>query len=31
LLTKNNPFKMPDFRDGKWVLNNEPGLGIRQH
>jgi L-alanine-DL-glutamate epimerase-like enolase superfamily enzyme len=27
-LTSNNPYKMPDFKDGKWVLNNMPGLGI---
>ena len=27
-LTKNNPFKMPGFKDGKWVLNNKAGLGI---
>jgi len=29
-LTSNNPYKMPDFRDGKWVLGDEPGLGITQ-
>ncbi len=29
-LTSNNPYKMPGFKDGKWVLNGEPGLGIRQ-
>jgi len=28
LLVKNNPFKMPDFKDGKWVLNDDPGLGL---
>jgi L-alanine-DL-glutamate epimerase-like enolase superfamily enzyme len=28
LLTKNNPFEMPEFKDGKWVLNNRPGLGL---
>ena len=28
-LTSNNPYKMPDFRDGKWVLGDEPGLGIK--
>jgi L-alanine-DL-glutamate epimerase-like enolase superfamily enzyme len=28
LLTSNNPFKMPEFRDGKWVLGDESGLGI---
>ncbi len=27
-LTSNNPYKMPDFRDGKWVLNNLSGLGL---
>jgi L-alanine-DL-glutamate epimerase-like enolase superfamily enzyme len=27
-LTSNNPYKMPDFADGKWVLNNDSGLGI---
>lgn len=27
-LTSNNPYQMPGFRDGKWVLNKEPGLGI---
>jgi L-alanine-DL-glutamate epimerase-like enolase superfamily enzyme len=27
-LTSNNPYQMPDFRDGKWVLNNESGLGV---
>lgn len=27
-LTSNNPFKMPDFADGKWVLSKEPGLGL---
>jgi len=28
-LTSNNPYKDPDFKDGKWVLNEDPGLGIR--
>ena len=28
LLTSNNPFKMPDFKNGKWVLSNENGLGL---
>ncbi|MFI5137471.1 MAG: dipeptide epimerase [Sphingobacteriales bacterium] len=28
-LTSNNPYKMPEFVDGKWVLGNEAGLGIR--
>ncbi|MDB5139995.1 MAG: dipeptide epimerase [Mucilaginibacter sp.] len=27
-LTSNNPYKMPEFGNGKWVLNNENGLGI---
>lgn len=27
-LVRNNPFKMPDFEDGKWVLNNNSGLGL---
>lgn len=27
-LTTNNPFKNPDFRNGKWMLNNAPGLGL---
>jgi L-alanine-DL-glutamate epimerase-like enolase superfamily enzyme len=27
-LTSNNPFKAPAFNDGKWVLNNNPGLGL---
>jgi len=27
-LTINNPYKMPAFVDGKWVLNNEDGLGL---
>jgi len=28
-LTRNNPFADPEFQDGKWVLNNDPGLGLR--
>jgi L-alanine-DL-glutamate epimerase-like enolase superfamily enzyme len=28
-LVSNNPFKMPEFEDGKWVLNNEIGLGLK--
>lgn len=27
-LTSNNPFNMPKFSDGKWILNEKPGLGI---
>jgi L-alanine-DL-glutamate epimerase-like enolase superfamily enzyme len=29
-LTKNNPYKNPDFADGKYIFNNDPGLGLRQ-
>jgi L-alanine-DL-glutamate epimerase-like enolase superfamily enzyme len=28
-LTKNNPFMAPDFLDGKYVLGNEAGLGLK--
>ncbi|MGZ3810141.1 MAG: dipeptide epimerase [Mucilaginibacter sp.] len=28
LLTSNNPFKMPEFKDGRWVLGDKAGLGI---
>lgn len=28
-LTTNNPYALPGFADGKWVLNNDPGLGLR--
>ena len=28
-LTTNNPYKMPDFLDGKWVLGTESGLGLK--
>ncbi|MDB5002769.1 MAG: dipeptide epimerase [Mucilaginibacter sp.] len=27
-LTTNNPYKMPTFADGKYVLSNRPGLGL---
>ncbi|RYE20143.1 MAG: dipeptide epimerase [Sphingobacteriales bacterium] len=27
-LTKNNPYKMPGFKNGKWVLVGESGLGL---
>lgn len=27
-LTSNNPFKLPEFVDGKWVLGSESGLGL---
>ncbi|HEY1024458.1 MAG TPA: dipeptide epimerase [Sphingobacteriaceae bacterium] len=29
-LTKNNPYKDPEFADGRWVLNNDPGLGLKE-
>ncbi|MBS1503529.1 MAG: dipeptide epimerase [Bacteroidetes bacterium] len=29
LLVSNNPYEMPEFNDGKWVLSNDPGLGIK--
>lgn len=29
LLTSNNPYPMPDFANGKWVLSNEAGLGLK--
>ena len=28
-LISNNPYKMPEFRDGKWVLEEERGLGLK--
>ncbi len=28
-LTTNNPFAMPAFDNGKYVLSNEPGLGLK--
>jgi L-alanine-DL-glutamate epimerase-like enolase superfamily enzyme len=27
-LTTNNPFPDPGFLDGKWLLNDSPGIGI---
>ena len=27
-LTSNNPYQMPEFEHGKWVLGDEAGLGI---
>lgn len=27
-LTSNNPFDVPGFSDGKWILSKKPGLGI---
>lgn len=28
-LTKNNPYQMPEFRDGRYVLSDNAGLGLR--
>jgi L-alanine-DL-glutamate epimerase-like enolase superfamily enzyme len=28
-LTSNNPYKLPEFVDGKWVLSDEDGLGLK--
>jgi len=28
-LTSNNPYRMPEFEDGKWVLENDAGLGLK--
>jgi len=28
LLVSNNPFKMPEFMGGKWVLSGAAGLGL---
>jgi L-Ala-D/L-Glu epimerase len=30
-LTSNNPYKMPGFRDGKWVLGDGEGLGLKKN
>ena len=27
-LTKNNPYKDPEFKDGKWILKDTAGLGV---
>jgi L-alanine-DL-glutamate epimerase-like enolase superfamily enzyme len=27
-LTTNNPYRMPAFANGKYLLSNEPGLGL---
>jgi L-alanine-DL-glutamate epimerase-like enolase superfamily enzyme len=29
LLTSNNPFVLPEFKDGKWVLGEDVGLGLK--
>jgi len=28
-LTSNNPYQIPEFKDGRWVLSNDTGLGIK--
>ncbi|MCJ8210586.1 dipeptide epimerase [Mucilaginibacter sp. RS28] len=28
-LSGNNPYPDPHFKEGKWILNNEPGLGLK--
>lgn len=28
-LVSNNPYQMPGFANGKYILNNDPGLGLR--
>lgn len=28
-LTKNQPFLDPEFKDGKWILNEDAGLGVK--
>jgi L-alanine-DL-glutamate epimerase-like enolase superfamily enzyme len=30
-LTVNNPYPDPEFIDGKYVLSNEPGLGVKEN
>ena len=30
-LTSNNPYQMPEFADGKWVLGNDVGLGLKRY
>jgi L-alanine-DL-glutamate epimerase-like enolase superfamily enzyme len=29
-LVSNNPYKDPDFEDGKYVLTENPGLGLKE-
>ncbi|MES2061536.1 MAG: dipeptide epimerase [Bacteroidota bacterium] len=29
LLTTNNPYTMPEMADGKWILSDEAGLGLK--
>ena len=29
-LTSNNPYRLPEFVGGKWVLNSSDGLGLRE-
>ena len=28
-LTSNNPYQMPGFENGKWLLSHDPGLGLK--
>ena len=28
-LTSNNPYQMPEFKDGKWMLSDDTGLGLK--
>ncbi|MDR3696871.1 dipeptide epimerase [Mucilaginibacter sp.] len=30
-LTSNNPYRLPEFVEGKWVLNNDAGLGLKNN
>jgi L-alanine-DL-glutamate epimerase-like enolase superfamily enzyme len=27
-LTSNNPFKTPEFKNGRYILNKQAGLGV---
>lgn len=29
-LTTNNPYQMPEFAEGKWALNDVPGIGLKE-
>jgi L-alanine-DL-glutamate epimerase-like enolase superfamily enzyme len=28
-LTSNNPYQLPEFKDGKWMLSGDFGLGLK--
>lgn len=30
-LTSNNPYRLPEFVEGKWVLNKDAGLGLKNN